>query len=228
MKNILILLNLILLASCSSIEKNKTQKQFQEEGKNFFTRNNLEIQTYKKYSHISYINNFQQFDYYETAYYLNDDNTKFITSHTYNTFYKAIYYFFNSNNPESIPNNTSKDGYTSSFWNKQQLKTSEYNLYQLKKIPMENIIIKNLFEDSDFSIPIENYSLYQDVLKYENLSEETQEEIDNSSEIYYLLKEQEDSLFVLPLFKLDSMLDGVNYSENTYISVFEEPFVMKK
>ena len=227
MRNILILLNLILLASCSSIEKNKTQKQFQEEGKNFFTRNNLEIQTYKKYSHISYINNFQQFDYYETAYYLNDDNTKFITSHTYNTFYKAIYYFFNSDS-ESIPNNTSKDGYTSSFWNKQQLKTSEYNLYQLKKIPMENIIIKNLFEDSDFSIPIENYSLYQDVLKYENLSEETQEEIDNSSEIYYLLKEQEDSLFVLPLFKLDSMLDGVNYSENTYISVFEEPFVMTK
>ena len=227
MRNILILLNLILLASCSSIEKNKTQKQFQEEGKNFFTRNNLEIQTYKKYSHISYINNFENFDYCEAVYYLNDDNTKFITSHTYNTFYKAIYYFFNSDS-ESISNNKSKDGYTSSFWNKQQLKTSEYNLYQLKKIPMENIIIKNLFEDSDFSIPIENYSLYQDVLKYENLSEETQEEIDNSSEIYYLLKEQEDSLFVLPLFKLDSMLDGVNYSENTYISVFEEPFVMKK
>ena len=227
MRNILILLNLILLASCSSIEKNKTQKQFQEEGKNFFTRNNLEIQTYKKYSHISYINNFEQFDYYETVYYLNDDNTKFITSHTYNTFYKAIYYFFNSDS-ESISNNKSKENYTSLFWNKQQLKSSEYSLYQLKKISTENIIIKNLFENSDFSIPIEDYFLYQGTLKHRNLSEETQEEIDDSSETYYLLKEQEDSLFVLPLFKLDSMLDGVNYSENTYISVFEEPFVMKK
>ena len=227
MRNILILLNLILLTSCSSIEKNKTQKQFQEESKTFFTRNNLEMQTYKKYSHISYINNFENFDYCEAVYYLNDDNTKFITSHTYNTFYKAIYYFLNSDS-ESISNNISKEGYTSSFWNKQQLKSSEYSLYQLKKISTENIIIKNLFEDSDFSIPIEDYFLYQGTLKHKNLSEETQEEIDDSSETYYLLKEQEDSLFVLPLFKLDSMLDGVNYSENTYISVFEEPFVMKK
>ncbi len=227
MKHILIIVNLLFLASCSFLEKIRTQHDFQENTKNYFSHYQLDPKTYKKFSYTFYKNDLKQFEYYQSTYYFNSNNTELITVSTKNNFYKSIYYFFNNKDIESISSNISKKRYNYSFWKKQQDKTLGYFFYnQLEKLSLTNLIFKNMYDDVEVTIDTNNYSLYRASLYKYNFPEELDNSVNNYH--YFLLKEQKDSLSVINLFKTSLFNEANDYPENIYGIITLEPIVMIK